>query len=197
MRTLLATAAFSVLASSATAECGNVGIVDLNISAVVTQPGVALISPAGSAPSLAAQGLAIEIGVYDCEWNPIAGYPADDIWVDDPGDGSIALCRAGSVADAATGADGLTGIGGTISGGGFTTAGTQIYVSGIPVDAPPLPLQFRSADLDGDLAVDLTDLGEFGFDFGSTAARSDLHPDGTVNLLDFAVFGSQFGETCP
>ena len=65
--------------------------------------------------------------------------------------------------------------------------------SGVPVS-----LDFNSADLSGDLRVDLTDLGLFVVDFyGNYDFRSDLHFDEVINLSDLGRFADAFGAACP
>lgn len=165
---------------------------------IVTTPGVAVISPGGTAPSLASQGLTIFIQVFDCEGLPLPNFPAVDIWVSDLGTGELSICQNGSIADADTDAEGRTTIAGAISGGGYTTTGVQVYLSGNAVGPPgPLPVDFISPDYDGDLVVDIVDFIAFAADFGTGATRSDFTSDGTVGLSDFAAFGIYFGDTCP
>ena len=161
-------------------------------------PTTALISPAGLAPSLADQGIIIEVEILDCGEIPIVNFPFQDIWVSDPGTGELALCQGGSMADANTDANGYTTISGVVFGGGYTEGGTLVYVNGEPaLDAGPMPLNFVSPDLDGDRIVDITDFSIFGLDFGSTAMRSDFVPDGIVDLADFSTFGVNFHSNCP
>jgi hypothetical protein len=180
-------------ASSATAGCW-----ELPVEVAVT-PGVAVISPAGTAPTLEAQGLTIFLQVFDCVGEPLPNFPAEDIWVSDPGLGEVWMCRGGSVADANTDALGNTTISGAIYGGGYTTGGTQVYLSGMPVGpAGPLPLEFISADYDGNLVVNLVDFVTFAADFGQHGiVRSDFDTNGRIDLTDFAAFGVYFGDVCP
>lgn len=160
---------------------------------------VALISPAGIAPSLAEQGIVIHVEIMDCTPAPIVNFPAQDIWVDDMGTGEISLCPGGSIADANTDEYGHTTISGPIYGGGHSEGGTLVWVNGLPADgAGPMPLNFVSPDIDGDLDVDLYDFTIFGMDYGkSGVARSDLVPDGIISLYDFSAFGQYYGESCP
>ena len=76
-----------------------------------------------------------------------------------------------------------------------------IIVNGIvPDQGDPYLEEFRlnSADIDGNLAVDLTDIREFARDFyGTYAYRSDFVWDGMVNLSDLAALAPVFGAACP
>ena len=61
-----------------------------------------------------------------------------------------------------------------------------------------LDIQFNSADINGDLIVNLSDLGVFTTDyFGSYRYRSDFAWDGMVNLSDLGRFASAYGAGCP
>jgi hypothetical protein len=193
VRLLLILIVLISFAPSATAGCWEIPV------EVAVAPGVAVISPAGTAPTLEAQGLTIFLQVFDCANVPIPNFPAEDIWVSGQGTGEVWMCQRGSVADANTDADGRTTISGAIFGGGYTTGGTQVYVSGMPVGpAEPLPLQFISADLDGNLVVNLVDFVAFAADFGQDGiTRSDFDRNGRIDLADFAAFGVYFGDVCP
>lgn len=65
-----------------------------------------------------------------------------------------------------------------------------------------LDLQFNSADLDGDLDVDLADVGQFSIDLsafvgGAPAAfRSDYFWNGQLNLQDIGSLGTGIGTAC-
>jgi hypothetical protein len=66
------------------------------------------------------------------------------------------------------------------------------------VSDPGLDIQFNSADLSGDLVVNLTDLGIFAGDFnGAYAYRSDFRWDGALNLADVGLFAGAVGASCP
>ena len=156
---------------------------------------VARISPAGTAPSLADQGVIIHVEMMDCTPTPIPNFPFQDIWVS--AQGELNICRDGSVADANTDEDGRTTISGAIFGGNQSQGGVTVWVSGIPSDTGPLALDFVSPDINGDLFVNLNDFSLFGADYNSTAFRSDLNDDGAVNLKDFSLFGQHYNEVCP
>lgn len=161
------------------------------------EPQFAVISPGGGAPSLTEQGIVIHVEIMDCTYTPIANFPFQDIWVSDIGNGELNICQGGSVADANTGEDGQTTISGHIFGGDHTENGTMVYVNGLQVENGPLPLDFVSPDINGDLIVNLNDFSLFGMDYSTTAPRSDLVHNGLVDLADFARFGQHYGEQCP
>lgn len=174
------------------------GIPDDTLSTATSGSGTILVTPAGTGDVLASKSLTISVNVRDANDDPIAGYPFQDIWADDSGDGSIALCQGGSVADANTDALGDTTISGAFAAGGFTQAGLQIYLAGTPLTGPTLGIDVNSCDITKDLKVDLADIGEFGIDFsGGYNFRSDFVADGVINLADVGELGIHNGEVCP
>jgi hypothetical protein len=172
------------------------GIPDDVESTATSAGGFVLITPQGNGGSIANSGATVTVTVLDFGGLPVAGFPFQDIYLDDPGDFSIALCQGGSVADANTNALGITTIGGVISGGGNTVT-TQVYISGTPLTQAPLLISLVSPDITGDAVVDGVDFGTFGIDFGTSAFQSDFTFDGSVDLTDFGIFGVAFGEVCP
>lgn len=121
-----------------------------------------------------------------------------------------------SLGSIAFGADGaLYGVGNNRDGGDFyridplALTATRIGTTGtggltglalVPGEA--LDLQFHSADLDGDLDVDLADIGEFAVDLGGYAGggpapfRSDFFWNGQINLQDIGEMGTGIGAIC-
>jgi len=157
---------------------------------------VATISPAGTAPSLADQGVVIHVEILDCSPAPVPHFPFQDIWVAGQ-TGEISICQGGSSADANTDEDGRTTISGRIFGGDHCENGVIVWVNGEAAHTGPLPLDFVSPDINGDLVVNLNDFALFGQDYNTTARRSDIVFNGTVDLADFARFGQHYNEHCP
>lgn len=159
--------------------------------------GTLLITPAGNGNTLGSIGAVVTVTVVDGTGTPIAGYPFQDIYLDDAGTAEIALCQGGSVADFNTNAAGVTTISGGISGGGFTQAGLQVYLAGVAIGAA-LPINANSPDINGDLVVNLADIGSFAADFtGAYAFRSDFDANGEINLGDLGVLASNNNQSCP
>lgn len=172
------------------------GIPDDTTSTASSAGGVVLITPASTGNAISDVGGTVTVTVLDAGSAPVANYPAEDIYLDDPGNASIVLCQGGSIADADTDNFGVTTISGIIGGGGANTT-TQVYISGTPLTGAALPLGFNSPDIVPDLVVNLIDFAEFGNDFGGNAFRSDFVYDTVVDLKDFSAFGLSFGESCP
>lgn len=121
-----------------------------------------------------------------------------------------------SLGSIAFGADGaLYGVGNNRDGGGFyridpvAHSATRIGTTGTGgltglalVSSRGLDLLLNSADLDGDLDVDLADFANFGVDFNDSASgglapfRSDFFWNGLINLQDFSEFGRGIGGIC-
>jgi hypothetical protein len=121
-----------------------------------------------------------------------------------------------SLGSIAFGADGaLYGVGNSRDGGDFyridpvAHSATRIGTTGTGgltglalVSGEAIDLQFNSADIDGDLDVDLGDIGDFSADFGNTGQvgydvfRSDFSWNGIVNLQDVGDLSAGIGATC-
>ena len=180
------------------ASLASAGIPDDTNSTATSAAGAVLVLPDGTGGALSDAGLTISVNVRDSNNDPIAGYPFQDIWVDDAGNGDISLCQGGSVADGNTDSNGDTTISGALAAGGHTQAGLQVYLAGTPLAGPTLGIDVVSCDITGDLAVNLSDIGEFGTDFsGAYNFRSDFTADGVVNLSDVGELGIANGAVCP
>lgn len=177
------------------------------------QPASLFCVPDGSGPPFAdadAYGGAsvdatLEIILFNDQpgWgSPVAGYPAEDIWLL-AWPGNLAPCQGGTIPDADTDADGRTFWAQPLRTGGWCDpdAGEvlQIWANGTPAQGvPPLNIRFNSADLNGDGDTNLTDAGMFATDlFAGYAYRSDFVWDGTINLSDVGRMAAALGRSCP
>jgi hypothetical protein len=180
------------------AGLASAGVPDPGLSsAVAAGSGTLLITPAGAGNTLGGIGATVTVTVLDATGTPIAGYPFQDVFLDDSGTSEISLCQGGSVADFNTNASGVTTISGAIAGGGWTQNGLQVYLAGVAIGGA-LPINANSCDINGDLVVNLGDIGDFSADFsGPYNFRSDFQFDGVVNLGDIGELSIHNGETCP
>ena len=134
--------------------------------------------------------------------SPVALFPNEDIWLTDI-TGSLALCPAGSIPDEDTDINGMASWTRALNVGGHvdTVDGNQlaIMVNGwIPEGAFLPDFRINSADINGDLVVNLTDVARFTMDFfGPYTYTNDLHWDEVVNLSDVAELARAFGTACP
>lgn len=176
------------------------GIPDPTQSTASSATGCFDMTPAGTGQTLGNEGLTISVTVVDGGNIPIPGYPFQDIWWDDNGNGDLALCQGGTVADGNTNGSGFTTISGAAAGGGWTQAGVRVYLAGVPVTgSPALGIEVNSPDINGDIVVNLADLGDFAADFNDPAYnfRSDFTCDGAENLADVGDFAVANAQSCP
>jgi len=202
----------SCLSYSATA-----GIEPDNTSEVVFAyegpgPVTLLVHPDGSGPDFTAArtewGETVDVSITlilrDNLDDPIAGYPAEDLYLVSE-DGGLVLCNGGSIADRNTDSLGMTQWTQPLAAGGASQAEAVVMANGSPVWAleSRVPLQFNSPDMNGDLVVNLSDLQQFAVAFfesrnnHSSDFRADFQRDGQINLADLARFAPAFGTACP
>jgi len=183
------------------------GLLDgcLSTATPIGFPAAIAVCPAGDGQTLADVGARIDVVTRDPGGNEIQHIPGQDIWVIGCGQRDLCWRAAASNADEPTDINGKTTITGTIAAGG-THAGVNVYLQGIVVLSQPgctgplcLALEFRSVDIDGDLAVTLVDLVLLARSFPpnpyNTAA--DFNFDGVVGVFDLAFFAAHFQHACP
>lgn len=167
-------------------------------SAETLSPGAAVYStPAGTGRAMtnarAFPGTPVDatitLTLVDSELNPIPFYPFDDIWLESD-DGGLVYCARGTSPDASTDIDGQAFWTTTLEAGGFTGDGSVclVMIAGSPL-SDQLDLRFNSADINGDLTVNLQDVAAFTpLLTGTPDFRGDFNFDGDVNLQDVAIF---------
>jgi len=129
----------------------------------------------------------------------IANYPFEDCWIESA-DGGMAACTGGSTADFNTNAMGVTTWVTPLQAGGSSEALTVVMVAGSALTSSAgLAISHNSADINGDGAVNLTDVPLFAGDFygGVYAFRSDFSYDAAVNLSDVVKLAQALGAACP
>ncbi len=206
---LLATVALCGLVSGPALACTGVPDLDLSIVAQAFE-GLAtlLVIPDGSGPPLTeartADGTTVDATIhltvitYCFGEDPVPGFPREDMWLESIG-GGLASCQGGTIADANTDEDGHTQWSQPLKAGGNDQGNCRVMVNGMPVgDAAGQTLNFNSPDMDGDGAINLTDIHRFSVDyFGPYEFRADLMRDGSVNLSDLSVLARALGKSCP
>ncbi len=132
----------------------------------------------------------------------VRGFPREDIWLSSTAETENA-CSIMFIADTNTDASGVTRFIVALAGGGATTEPLWVYLLGQPalnelfIAHPQVPLRINSADINGDLNVDLSDVALFAADFhGPYNYRSDFHWDGVVNLVDVVKMAAGLGAGC-
>lgn len=146
------------------------------------------------------------------DWQPIVGFPAEELWLQfagDPGTADGCSSDHGSppggifVADGPTDAEGWTAFVAPLDGGGWSPGPVTVYLIGEPAqdpdleEFPPLPLRCNSPDVNGDLTVTLPDIAAFAQDLADDDYRSDLNWDGVISLVDVALFTTHLAAECP
>jgi hypothetical protein len=144
----------------------------------------------------------LAITVVDQLNDPIAGFPAEDIYLEPQGETSLVFCAGGGIADAPTDAEGRTAFDEALLGGGslaYVADETWLQIGSYNCYSVRLDdVSVNSADIDGDLVVDLTDVILFAEDYwGTYDYRSDFHWDGQVNLSDLVLLSQGWGASCP
>lgn len=163
------------------------------------------VLPDGSAPPLSALGLTVTVTIVDHNWLPVVGFPKEDIQlVDAVGGLDLSLCAIGWTANQNTDAAGTTTIEGAGFAGGQTDQGLQVRFTGLLVNpTPPLDIRVVSADLDGNLEVNLLDLSAVPDGFVARfndplySWEIDFNHDGVLNLIDVARMAMAMGAGCP
>ncbi|MFO7610722.1 MAG: hypothetical protein R6X35_16300 [Candidatus Krumholzibacteriia bacterium] len=187
------------------------GLPDFNLSTVtIATPGPIMlrVHPDGSGPPFTEAfqlpgnrvDATVTLVLRDAMLMPIWNFPAEDIWMQAVSGGLVACGgHAGLIPDRNTDQSGTTMWVAPPRAGGHTTGRTLVYVNGVPLTSTAgFELRFTSPDLNGDLAVNLSDGGLFTQDlFGTYAERSDLNWDGVINISDAGFMTGAMGTHCP
>ncbi len=134
---------------------------------------------------------------------PVVDYPREDLWLinDDGGEfGGLAPCGGYATADANTDVNGEARWANPLAAGGYSQGLSVVYIAGAPLETSAgEDISFNSADINGDLLVDLLDVVQFTQDFysGSYKFRSDFLYDGGVDLLDVVELSVAQAVSCP
>jgi hypothetical protein len=145
----------------------------------------------------AVEDATITATIVDGNFDPIAGFPAEDLWLASV-DGGMVPCVGGTSADADTDANGVTTWANPLNAGGSSEALCEIMVSGDALTSASLALRFNSADLNSDGTVGLTDVGLFSTIFyGAYDFSADFFADGSMGLSDVGRLALGLGGSCP
>ncbi|MCP4546050.1 MAG: hypothetical protein GY835_06255 [bacterium] len=205
------TLALTVMFVLGLAVGASAGIPDSNNSLASSAEGRTTIAPGGG--DLLSDGdYTISVTILDINGDPVVGLVATDMWVRTY---DMAPCSGTfSQADAATDGTGSATFSGTIYGGvtndgpGGVDCDTNflyVYAQGIELNAHnPVDVAVDSPDLNGDLAVGVTDFAKFAVDFNCATTSSacdpchDFDENGATDIGDFAIFGAFFNvSVCP
>jgi len=161
---------------------------------------------AGELPTIVDATIGVQI--VDGFGDPVVGFPAEKITVRSQ-NGDWASCPGSPLtADGPTDTSGTTTISGVLFAGGHSGPGDLLQVSvddpllkstSYPDGLAGLEYSVNSADMAGNLNVDLNDVTDFAVVyFGEVYDyAADYAWDGVINLLDVAQIGVGFGGQCP
>ncbi len=137
----------------------------------------------------------ITLTMLDDFGHPMPNHPAEDFCLVASG-GGLAYPAGGTIADGPTDANGQTQWQQPLRAGGCSLGETVIVmVEAQPLNQPGLDLAFVSADINGNLVVNLADLSAFAAAYTAVyAACADLFVDGVMNLSDLSVFSQVYGQ---
>jgi len=154
---------------------------------------------AAKTPTGVTEDATITLIVRDGNGVVIAGFPAEDSWLESA-DAGMVPCTGGSTSDQDTNVNGVTGWATALAAGGNSEDVCLVKISGDALTSNGgLALNFNSADMNGDGLVNLADIGAF-----STAYYSGLNPfaadfqrNGAVDLGDIGLLAQGQGAACP
>jgi len=189
------------------AGIASAGIIDpCNSPVVYSGPATACLfaCPQGDGQTFTEAGFMLSFTVNDLGGAPIPDIPGSDFWLIDCDPAlNLALCAgsASSAADSATNGTGQTTMSnGTLAAGGCADGlgpVVQGFVLEEGVSCTPycLDIWVRTPDLNGDLIINLVDLGNFSGCFPPLPYNKccDFDCNATVNLQDLAKFAFHFG----
>jgi len=139
----------------------------------------------------------ITMVVLDAYGAPVADFPSEDMWLESV-DGGMVPCTGGTAADFTTNAAGETSWEDPMNAGGCSEEFTQVIINGLPLNQGPFAMHFNSADMNGDGAVNLADVGNFSSVFyGEYSFCADFSADGVLNLTDVGRLAQGSGTMCP
>jgi hypothetical protein len=137
----------------------------------------------------------LTLTVVNSNGDPIEAYPAEDIWLATTAGGLVTCAEAHPMGP--TDASGQTMWVDPIAGGGSSVGEqAQAIIAGdvVPTTADVV---FVSADMNGSLTVDLSDIGTFTPLLSTADPTADFNADGIVNLSDISLMTQGVGTVCP
>jgi len=147
------------------------------------------------APGGAIVDATISVTLIDTNGDFLFLYPVEDLWLETSGGGLVA-CEGGATADAATDINGETQFQNPMNAGGNSFGEiTQVMVAGAALGAT-VNLVYNSADINGDLLVNLSDVTAFTQMLSEYSWDGDFNYDGLVNLADVTRFVQAIGVSC-
>jgi hypothetical protein len=143
----------------------------------------------------------ITVTLNDAAGNPIFLYPFEDMWLE-TSLGGMVPCNGGTVSDGSTDINGQTTFTAAMYAGGYSDkAGLEsckVVVNGTALVGSDLDILFNSADINGDLIVNLSDTILFVAVYtGAYDYSADFSYDGIINLSDLVLYAGGLNTACP
>jgi hypothetical protein len=143
----------------------------------------------------------ITLTLIDTEGDPIFLYPFEDLWLQTSG-GGLSYCPGGTAADGSTDINGQTTWTNPVNGGGYSLGETvRVYVAGSPLAGGGLNITFNSADINGDLVVNTSDVVYFTQILNANYVNNpkyagDFNNDNQITLSDVVRMTAGLGTHC-
>ena len=188
---------------------------DLTLSTFVAAHGTGQVSvfcvPNGSGKALdeamveagGSVDATITVTLVDAGGNPIYLYPFEDMWLETDM-GGLVPCNGGTVADGSTDINGEATFSASLYAGGYSNRGAGelcvVMVNGAAITGSVgLDILFNSADINGDLQVELQDTIAFVpmYTSGSYYYELDFFFDGLIFLPDLILYAGALNVACP
>jgi len=159
----------------------------------------------------------ITVTVRDSDSQPVAGYPAEDVWLQVDHVGGAPAAKSGlatrvitcnhddilAIADETTDASGHTTISGSFNAGGHVISGSGghyviIMVGGWKIPGVVEGIRVNSPDMNGDHTINVADISIFApILFSNYNYAADFNFDGAINVVDVSLLAAGQGATCP
>lgn len=163
-------------------------------------PGPNFMLPSGTGERMDADDGSVDTTILvqmACSDGPCILLPFQDIYVEGPAGSNLSFCHLGNASHANTNGQGETHFTYPLRGGGWADGGVRVYFAGYVLPGALDDLRINSPDINGDLVVDLADIGRFAEDFhGGYHFRSDFVADGVLNMADVGRLALGLGDRC-
>ena len=137
----------------------------------------------------------LTLTVVNSEGGPIADYPAADLWLVTTGGGLVTCSPANPGANTDAGGQ-ATWVDPLFAGGNSLTEMSQAMIGGLSVPNTA-DVKYVSCDINGDLAVNLSDITVFTQALNAYNPEADFNNDQIVNLSDITLMAQGIGASCP
>ena len=165
------------------------------------------VAPDGTGETFAQLGITIRVFLKNCQGQPLAGVPAQQIALFNP---NLCICYGGGISDAGTNANGMATFSGTMKAGGCVTS-LDVFADGVFIGTlrGPAPgfvtVKINSPDVASQgvspCFIDSGDLAAFASRIGKPASWNvcmDYNESGgpTLDSSDLSFIAAVLGAAC-